>query len=167
MYPFWYKSDVSTVLFKTQCANGCHTCLWDDSAVDTILFTRSLYQRSSSFAQVLYPSLCLFDLPMFVSLSLRIALPIFASGSLGFFLRWIPWHLHISHYSQATNLWAEAYGLLLLSHFAEFFSLVSKTNFKTSGGFYNTRALQRTSNQGHRMIREKKRTQWKRSPSKL
>ena len=38
--------------------------------------------------------------------------------------------------------------------------------FKASGGFYNIRAFQRTLNQGH-VMRRKKRTQWKRSPSKV
>ena len=46
------------------------------------------------------------------------------------------------------------------------YSMAPKTLFKASRGFYNTRALQRTSNQGHRMLR-KKRTQRKRRPSKL
>ena len=39
--------------------------------------------------------------------------------------------------------------------------MAPKTFFKASGSFYNNRALQRTSNQGNRMLRKKKRTQWK------
>ena len=36
------------------------------------------------------------------------------------------------------------------------FSTVPKIMFRVSGGFYNIRALQRTSNQGHRMLRKKR-----------
>ena len=37
--------------------------------------------------------------------------------------------------------------------------MAPKTLFKVSGGFYNIRALQRTSNQGHRMLRKKERNE--------
>ena len=52
------------------------------------------------------------------------------------------------------------------SSVSKIFSTASKTMFKASGGIYNIRAFQRTLNQGH-VMRRKKRTQWKRSPSKL
>ena len=37
--------------------------------------------------------------------------------------------------------------------------MASKIMFKASGGFYNTRAFQRTLNQGHRMRRKKVRNE--------
>ena len=52
--------------------------------------------------------------------------------------------------------------ILKISIFSEYFWIFfysSKNIIKAPGGFYNTRALQRTSNQGHRMLKKKERNE--------